>query len=74
MGRLLRGFYLVHRWVGIALGLLILSWLVSGLVMVFVPRPAMSHAERLAGLPPLDAATVKISALDAWKSLKRPGW
>ncbi|MDR1275116.1 MAG: PepSY domain-containing protein [Candidatus Accumulibacter sp.] len=74
MGRLLRGLHLVHRWTGIALGALILSWLVSGVVMVFVPRPTLSLAERLAGLPPIDASAVKVSALDAWKSTGRSGW
>jgi hypothetical protein len=42
--------------------------------MVYVPRPALSHAERLAGLPPLDAASVKISPWAAWKSLDRTDW
>jgi uncharacterized iron-regulated membrane protein len=74
MGRLTRALHLVHRWTGIALGLLILLWLGSGLVMVFVPRPALSLAERLQGLPALDADAVKLSPLQAWKSLGLEGW
>ncbi|MDR2507800.1 MAG: PepSY domain-containing protein [Candidatus Accumulibacter sp.] len=74
MKRFTRSAYLVHRWTGIVFGPLVFLWLLSGVVMVFVPRPAMLTAERLAGLPPLVAADVKISPLDAWKSLDRPGW
>jgi uncharacterized iron-regulated membrane protein len=74
MKRLPRVLHRVHRWTGIVLGLLILLWLISGLVMVFMPRPALSLAERLSGLPPLGAGSVRISPLEAWKSLGLGDW
>jgi uncharacterized iron-regulated membrane protein len=68
-----RWICLTHRWTGIALGILILLWFISGLVMVFVPRPVLSQAERLAGLPFLNAESIRITPFEAWKSLGRPG-
>ncbi|MGT2510960.1 PepSY domain-containing protein [Cupriavidus basilensis] len=56
-----RWLYLVHRWAGIAGCLLIAMWFLSGLVMMYVAFPALTDAERLAGLPPLDVATVRVS-------------
>ena len=50
-GKLARWLHLGHRWLGIALGLMVLLWFVSGLVMPFVTRPQLDEAERLAGLP-----------------------
>jgi len=43
----------VHRYVGIAVGLLMLLWFVSGVVMLFVHWPEVTEEERAAGLPPI---------------------
>ncbi|WP_349743143.1 PepSY domain-containing protein [Roseateles cavernae] len=66
-----RWLHLLHRWLGIALGLLILLWLLSGLVMLFVARPALQESERLQGLAPLPAAMppTAITAAQAWAAL-----
>ena len=53
MGRFKRTLYLVHRWTGIAMCLLMAAWFVSGMVMLFVGYPKLMPAERLAALPPL---------------------
>ncbi|EXF44946.1 Na+/proline symporter [Pseudomonas sp. BAY1663] len=50
-----RYLYLAHRWLGIALGLFVLAWVVSGVVMLFVGYPKLTLAEHLARLAPLDA-------------------
>ena len=50
-----RWLYLVHRWLGIALGVVMLAWFVSGMVMLYVGYPKLTHEERLAGLPALPA-------------------
>jgi hypothetical protein len=55
-----RWLYLVHRWMGMAGCLLIAMWFVSGLVMMYVAFPALTEAERLAGLPVLEVAQVRI--------------
>jgi hypothetical protein len=56
--------YLTHRWIGIALGLLMLAWFVSGVVMMYYPYPVLTESERDGLLQPfrLDAPVVPFSA------------
>lgn len=44
---------MTHRYVGIAMGLLMLLWFASGMVMLFVHWPEVSGEERAAGLAPI---------------------
>jgi uncharacterized iron-regulated membrane protein len=46
--------FLVHRWLGIALALLMAVWAVSGITMMYVSFPETTAKERVAGLEPLD--------------------
>ncbi|MFN7915684.1 MAG: hypothetical protein U0Q55_10130 [Vicinamibacterales bacterium] len=57
----------VHRWLGIGLGFLFITWFVSGVVLMYVGMPSLSNAERLAHTPPLDFSTavVPVSAAAA---------
>lgn len=48
-----RWLFLVHRWLGIALCVVMALWFVSGIVMLYVGYPKLTPAERVAGLPPL---------------------
>jgi len=50
-----RYLYLAHRWLGIALGLFVLLWIVSGVVMLFVGYPKLTPEEHLSRLQPLSA-------------------
>lgn len=50
-----RWLYLMHRWLGIALAVVMLAWFVSGMVMLYVGYPKLTAEERLAALPPLPA-------------------
>lgn len=59
--KLRRWLYLIHRWMGIAGCLLIAMWFGSGLVMMYVGFPALTEAERLAGLPPLDPQRIAVT-------------
>jgi uncharacterized iron-regulated membrane protein len=43
----------LHRYVGIVMGLLMLLWFLSGIVMLFVHWPEVTDEERAAGLPPI---------------------
>jgi len=43
----------LHRYVGIAVGLVMLMWFASGVVMLFVHWPEVTEAERTAGLDPI---------------------
>lgn len=44
----------LHRYLGIGLGLLMSMWCLSGLVMIYVSYPALDPAVRLAHLAPID--------------------
>ena len=46
--------FLVHRWLGIALALVMSLWALSGFVLMYVAYPETSAEERYAGLAPLD--------------------
>ncbi len=50
----LRALTVAHRWLGICLGILVLAWCASGMVMMYVPYPSLTRTEALAGLSPLD--------------------
>lgn len=50
----MRALFLLHRYLGIALGVLISAWCLSGFVMMYVRYPALTQEEALAGLAPLD--------------------
>lgn len=55
--RLKRLLYLCHRWLGVGACVLMVLWLVSGVVMLFVGYPKLLPQERLSHLPPLAQAT-----------------
>jgi len=44
----------VHRWLGIAIGLIVALWCLSGFVMMYVQYPELDRGEYFAGLPALD--------------------
>lgn len=48
-----RWLVVLHRYVGVAVGLLMLLWFASGVVMLFVHWPEVTDEERAAGLPPI---------------------
>lgn len=50
---MLRILLVIHRYLAVAVGLLMALWCLSGFVMMYQPYPAFTAAERLAALPPL---------------------
>ncbi|MCZ6459207.1 MAG: PepSY domain-containing protein [Gammaproteobacteria bacterium] len=56
---------LVHRYLGIVLGILVLAWCVSGIIMMYVQYPALERSEQLAALQPLDLTGCCNFALNA---------
>jgi hypothetical protein len=50
-----RWLFLLHRWLGIPLCVLMALWFLSGMVMLYVGYPKLTPAERHAGLAPLQA-------------------
>lgn len=59
--RIRRCLYLVHRWLGVSLCLLIAMWFFSGVVMMYVGFPYLTEGERLASLPVLEAQSVRVA-------------
>jgi len=59
---------LLHRWLGVAFCLLFAMWFASGIVMHFVPFPALTEADRFAGLAPIDLARVAHGPAEAWQA------
>nr|WP_238202007.1 PepSY domain-containing protein [Methylobacterium aerolatum] len=55
-----RWLLLGHRWLGIVTGLFFALWIGSGLVMLSVPFPSLSRAERLDRLEPIAWDGVRI--------------
>ena len=51
---MIRLLFLIHRYLGIALGAVISLWCLSGFVMMYEQYPELDDTERLAGLEPLD--------------------
>ena len=72
-----RILFLLHRYLGIALGLVMSIWCLSGIVMMYVQYPEMSALDEARSLEPLDLAGCCIlpadlegadrSALDAYR-------
>jgi hypothetical protein len=57
-----RWLFLVHRWLGIPLCLVLAAWFLSGMVMLYVGYPRLTNEERLQGLPPLASLTALSTA------------
>src|SRR5215468_8403552 len=48
-----RALVVLHRYLGVAVGLLMAVWFVSGIVMMYVGFPRLTEAERLRALAPI---------------------
>lgn len=74
MRRVLRALVLIHRYAGIAMCMLFAMWFASGIVMLFVPYPVLTTAERMHGMKPLDLGKCCVSAAAAYaqSGLKQP--
>ena len=72
--KLTRWLHLGHRWLGMGLGVMVLLWFISGVVMLFVARPQLDAQEHLAALPDLASDSLRVSPLTAWQTLSLPGW
>ena len=58
-----------HRWLGIALGILFVSWCVSGAVLMYYGLPTLTAGERLMHLEPLDLSSVHVTPAEAVRNL-----
>ncbi len=63
----------VHRWIGVSLCLLFLTWFSSGVVMMYWDYPGVSPADRLGRAPALDAFKIRLSPSQAYAQLHESG-
>lgn len=56
----------LHRWLGVAVAAMLLTWFLSGIVMMYREYPSVEAEDRVARLPPLDPALVMLSADEAF--------
>ncbi len=61
----MRALVVLHRWLGVVFCLFFAMWFASGIVMHFVPFPALTDEQRVAGMAPLDLASVAHGPADA---------
>jgi hypothetical protein len=50
----MRYLILIHRYLGTGIGILMVGWCLTGVVMMYVRYPLLTHTERLRRLQPLD--------------------
>ena len=65
MKRVVPALMFVHRYLGAAFCLIFVSWFASGIVMVYKRLPEYSAEERLARLPSLNAAAIRLTPAEA---------
>jgi hypothetical protein len=59
-----------HRWLGITMGILFISWCVSGAVLMYYGMPTLTAGERLMRLPALDLSSVRVAPNEVIRKLK----
>jgi hypothetical protein len=62
---MIRALIPLHRWLGVVFCLFFAMWFASGIVMHFVPFPALTEAKRFAGLARVDLASVNHGPVEA---------
>lgn len=58
-----------HRWMGIAFGLLFVSWFISGIAFMYWGMPSLSAKERLDHQNPVDLSTAALTPIEAARRL-----
>jgi hypothetical protein len=64
-----RNLSLVHRWLGVVLCLFFTAWFASGIVLIYVPFPALSDVDRRAASTDVDVRRIETTPEEAIKSL-----
>ncbi|NIK03253.1 putative iron-regulated membrane protein [Xanthomonas campestris] len=60
----------LHRWTGVAFCLLFVVWFASGLVLVFVPFPALNPPQRWSAAEPIDLSRLAVTPAQALRQLR----
>src|SRR4029077_21076256 len=54
-----------HRWLGIAITVMLLVWTLSGVVLMYYGHPQITARERLRRLEPIDFSTATVTPAEA---------
>lgn len=68
-----RYLHLIHRWFGIGIGLFVLLWFLSGVVMMYVAYPELTETERYQALTTINKDLIKLTAEEAWHKTNASG-
>ena len=68
-----RSLIFVHRWLGVTLCVVFLIWFPSGIGIMYWDFPGVSQADRLERSASLDAATVRLSPVEAFAAVGGEG-
>ena len=66
-GSLLRALLVLHRWMGVVIGVVMTLWCLTGFVMLYVDYPRLLPVEQLRGLSPLHLPVGSSLAGIAWE-------
>ncbi len=66
-----RALVYVHRWMGIAGGLLFVAWFVSGIVMMYARMPALPARDALERLAPIDLSSARVTPAAALPDVRQ---
>ena len=72
---MIRALFLLHRYLGIAVGALMAMWCVSGVVMMYVSYPSLDENTRLRHLEPIEwsnCCKISTETLDEMAGLRGP--
>ena len=73
MKRVIPALMFVHRYLGVAFCLIFVVWFASGIVMIYKRLPEYSAEERLARLPALDTAAIRLTPAQALEAANVSG-
>ena len=69
-----RSLLFVHRWLGVALSMLLTMWFVSGIVMMYWSYPTLDRVDYLRHAPPIPASKITVSPAQAFKEGRPPSF
>jgi uncharacterized iron-regulated membrane protein len=69
MTAILRQVTVLHRWLGVALCLMLALWFATGSVLSFVPFPTLGAAARIADSEPVNLERVRVAPAEAMRAV-----
>ena len=71
MPRITRKLVVVHRWLGVFLCLFMAAWFASGIILIYVPFPALAAAERIERRIDIPVSELRVSPAEVIDAVGR---